>query len=191
VGRRVVIARSRKGPWFIGNGQYVCGYNLDCRGGLAILAEAAALLAARPPAGDVYLIASAEEEVGAHGVQFAVRQLPVDTLIAVDVAPVAEEYQTRNSAEPVLVCKDGVGVYHSGTIDQLTRLAAGLGFGVQLAVVTSYGSDASLSHAHGHVARAAVLGYPGDNTHGFEICNADGLANTARLLLAYLWERGG
>ena len=59
VGRRVVISRSRKGPWFLGNGQYVCGYNLDCRGGLAILAEAAALLAVCPPAGDVYLVASA------------------------------------------------------------------------------------------------------------------------------------
>jgi putative aminopeptidase FrvX len=188
VGQRVVMARSRKQPWYVGNRQYVCGYNLDCRAGLAILAEAAVQLAARPPAGDVYLIASTEEEVGAHGVQFSVRQLPVDTLIAVDVAPVAEEYQTRNSADPVLLCKDNVGVYHTGTIDHLARLAAGLGFGVQLAVVTSYGSDASLCHAHGLVARAAVLGYPGDNTHGFEICHADGLANTARLLLAFLWD---
>ena len=189
VGRRVVIARPRKNPWFLGNGQYVCGYNLDCRGGLAILAETARLLAAQPPAGDVYLVASSEEEVGAHGVQFSVNQLPVDTLIAVDVAPVAEEYQVRNSADPVLLCKDRVGVYHQGTVDHLARLTTDLGFDAQFAVITSYGSDASIAHASGAIARAALLGYPGDNTHGFEICNIDGMVNTARLLLAYLWDR--
>jgi putative aminopeptidase FrvX len=189
VGRMVVIARPRKSPWFLGNGEYVCGYNLDCRGGLAILAEVVRELAAQPPAGDVYLVASSEEEVGAHGVQFSVNQLPVDTLIGVDVAPVCEEYQTRNSADPVLLCKDGVGVYHQGTVDHLARLTGDLDFGAQFAVVTSYGSDASIAHASGAIARAALLGYPGDNTHGFEICHIDGLVNTARLLLAYLWDR--
>ncbi|MEW6755955.1 MAG: M20/M25/M40 family metallo-hydrolase [Candidatus Latescibacterota bacterium] len=190
VGRRAVIARPHKSPWFVGAGQFVCGHNLDCRGGLAILAEVALQLADHPPAGDVFLVASTEEEIGGHGALYSVGQLPVDTLLAVDVAPVAEEYQTRNSAEPVLLCKDSTGLYHQGTVDQLVRLAGKLGFGVQLAVVTSYGSDASIARARGAVARAALLGYPGDNTHGFEICHVDGLVNTARLLLAYLWQPG-
>ncbi len=188
VGRRVVLARTQKKTWLLGHGEYVCGYNLDCRGGLAILAEAARQLSLRPPAGDVYLIASSEEEVGAHGVQFSVRNLPVETLVAVDVAPVAEEYQVRNNGDPVLLCKDRVGVYHQGTVDRMIQLAGQLDFGVQLAIVTSYGSDASLAHASGAVARAALLGFPGGNTHGFEICSIDGLVNTARLLLAYLWD---
>ena len=190
IGCRVVIARPRKSPWYLAGGQYVCGYNLDCRGGLAILAEVARQLADHPPAGEVYLLASAEEEVGAHGALYLVAQLPVDTLIAIDVAPVAEEYQIRNTPDPVLLCKDSSGLYHQGTIDRMASLAPGLGFGVQLAVVTSYGSDASIAHAKGHVARAALLGYPGDNTHGFEICHVDGLTNTARLLLAYLRDPG-
>jgi putative aminopeptidase FrvX len=190
VGRRVVLARPRKSTWLLGNGQYVCGYNLDCRGGLAILAETARQLTERPPAGDVYLVASSEEEVGAHGVQFSVNQLPVDTLVAVDVAPVAEEYQVRNSGDPVLLSKDRVGVYHQATVDHMVRLTEQFDFGAQLAVVTSYGSDASIAHASGAIARAVLLGYPGDNTHGFEICHIDGLLNTARLLLAYLWDRG-
>lgn len=188
IGTRVVVARRLKGSWLLGNGRFVCGYNLDCRGGLAILVEAARQLAVRPPAGDVYLVASSEEEVGAHGVQFTVRDLPADTLIAVDVAPVAEEYQTRNCEQPVLLCKDRVGVYHQRTVEHMLQLAGSLDFGVQLAVVTSYGSDASLAHASGAIARAALLGYPGDNTHGFEICSIDGMVNTARLLLAYLWD---
>ncbi len=190
VGQRVVLARPRKQAWYLGQGQFVCGYNLDCRGGLAILAEVAHALTEHPPAGDVYLVATAEEEVGAHGALYSVAQLPVDTLVAVDVAPVAEEYQTRNSAEPVLLCKDSSGLYHQGTIDRLVAVAGDLGFGVQLAVVTSYGSDASIAHGHGHVARAALVGYPGGNTHGFEICHIDGLANTARLLIGYLLDPG-
>ena len=95
----------------------------------------------------------------------------------------------RNSADPVLLCKDRVGVYHQGTVDHLARLTTDLGFDAQFAVITSYGSDASIAHASGAIARAALLGYPGDNTHGFEICNIDGMVNTARLLLAYLWDR--
>lgn len=189
VGRRIVLARPRKSTWLLGNGQYLCGYNLDCRGGLAILAETARQLAQSPPAGDVYLVASSEEEIGAHGVQFSVNQLPVDTLVAVDVAPVAEEYQVRNCGDPVLLSRDRVGVYHQGTVDHMVRLTEQFDFGAQLAVVTSYGSDASIAHASGAIARAALLGYPGDNTHGFEICSIDGMLNTARLLLAYLWDR--
>jgi len=68
----------------------------------------------------------------------------------------------------------------------MTALARGLDMGVQTAVVTSYGSDASIARAAGVIARSALLGYPGDNTHGLEICHVDGLVNTARLLTAYL-----
>ncbi|MFH1569368.1 MAG: M20/M25/M40 family metallo-hydrolase [Gemmatimonadota bacterium] len=188
VGRRVVIARERKASWRLGGDRFVCGYNLDCRGGLAILVEVARQLAAEPPARDVYLVASSEEEIGGQGALYTAAQLPADTLIAVDVAPVAEEYQTRNTGDPVLLCRDSQGVYHQGIIDRLAALSGGLGFGVQLAVVTSYGSDASIARARGAVARSALLGYPGDNTHGYEICSIDGLVNTARLLLAYLRE---
>lgn len=186
VGRKVVIARHRKAPWRLAGGRFLCGYNLDCRGGLAILAEVGRQLALEPPARDVYLVATSEEEVGAHGALYSVSRLPVETLIAVDVAPVAEEYQIRNTADPVLLCKDATGLYHQGTVEHLTRLAGGLGFGVQHAVVTSYGSDASVSQAGGRVAQAGLVGYPGDNTHGYEICSVDGIVNSARLLLAYL-----
>jgi len=53
-------------------------------------------------------------------------------------------------------------------------------------VVTSYASDSSISRAYGHVARAVLIGYPGDNTHGYEICSRAGIVHTAQLLLSYL-----
>jgi len=190
VGRKVVLSRTRKPSWRLGD-DFVCGYNLDCRGGLAILIEAAHFLRERPPARDVYLVASSEEEIGAHGAVYSVGQLPVDTIVALDVVPVAEEYQTRNCGDPVLVCKDRQGVYHEGIIDRMETLANELDFGVQTAVLTSYASDASIAKASGSAARSVLIGYPGDNTHGYEICSVSGLVNSARLLLAYLCDTGG
>jgi len=185
-GTKVVIARPFKAPWPLG--EYLCGYNLDCRGGLAALLEAAHQLRAEPPAQDVYLVASSEEEIGAHGATYALAQLPCHTVIALDVVPVAQEYQVRNSAEPVLGCQDSSGIYHQRINQQLERLAGELGFGVQTAVLTSYGSDATFAKSRGAAARAALIGYPGDNTHGYEICHLEALYNTARLLLAYFYH---
>ena len=135
----------RKNLWQIGS--FLCGYNLDCRAGLAALFGG-------PPAGrnapaqDVYIIASESEEIGGQGAAYALAHLPVDTAIAVDIAPAAAEYGTENSANPILIEKDGRGVYHAATNRQLETLARAGGFDVQKAVVTSYASDSSISREH-------------------------------------------
>jgi putative aminopeptidase FrvX len=184
VGSRLVIARPRKAVWRLGD--YLCAYNLDCRAGLAILVEAAHLLREQPPAQDVYLVASVEEEIGGMGAAYSLGQLPATTAVAVDIVPAAEEYQTRNSAEPVLVCQDSRGAYHQDLIAHLEKLAGQLEMGVQRAVLTSYASDATIAKGAGTTARAGLIGYPGDNTHGFEICSIPGMVNAARLLVALL-----
>ena len=61
-----------------------------------------------------------------------------------------------------------------------------MGFETQPAVVTSYGSDASIAKRIGSAGRSACIAYPGENTHGYEICSMDGIVNSARLLMAYL-----
>ncbi len=184
-GRRVGIARHRKASWWLGE-DYLCGYNLDCRAGLAMLVATAHELAAQPPARDTWLIASSEEEIGGLGAIWSVGQVPASTVIALDVVPVAAEYQTVNSGDPILPCQDRAGLYHAGIIEHMTQLAQGLGFGVQTAVLTSYASDATLSKAAASATRAALIGYAGDNTHGYEISHVDGIVNGARLLTAYL-----
>ena len=185
-GTRVCLARHRKNLWNVG--PFLCGYNLDCRAGLAALFELGHQLAKKPPAQDVYIIASESEEIGGQGAAYALAHLPVETAIAVDIAPAAEEYGTKNSGDPILIEKDGRGVYHADTNKRLETLARAGGFDVQKAVVTSYASDSSISRAYGHVARAVLIGYPGDNTHGYEICSREGIINTTRLLLAYLLD---
>lgn len=183
-GSKAVLARSRKPPVFIGD--FICGYNLDCRAGLAVLIEAARQLAETPPPRDVFLIASSEEEIGAQGAAFSIGQLPAQTAIALDIAPVAEEYQIENCGRPVLLWGDATGVYHERTLRHLESLATSMGFETQPAVVTSYGSDASIAKRIGSAGRSACIAYPGENTHGYEICSMDGIVNSARLLMAYL-----
>lgn len=184
IGSKVVIARSRKSPLMMGD--YICGHNLDCRACLAVLVEVAKQLKDHPPPQDVYLVASSEEEVGAQGAVYSVGHLPVETVIAMEIGPVAEEYQTRNNSDPILLYGDGTGIYHEQILRRLEDLAGRLGFGVQPAVVTSFGSDASIAKKAGAAARSACICFPGENTHGYEISCIDGILNSARLLLAYL-----
>ncbi|MBK37170.1 MAG: peptidase M42 [Gemmatimonadetes bacterium] len=186
VGTRVVLDRDRKKAKRIG--EFVCGYNLDCRAGIAILLGTARALQETPPCRDVYLVVSSEEEVGAFGAIHAAGRLPVDEVIALDIAPVAEEYQMINNGSPVLLHADSQGLYHQPTLEKLHDRAEQLGFGSQAAVVTSYGSDASIAKKAGGAGRAVCLAYPGENTHGYEICSIEGIVNTARLLESYLTD---
>ena len=183
-GTRVVIARKHKLLSRLGDS--VCGYNLDCRAGLAAIFEAGMYLRDNRPAQDVYLIASGSEEIGGHGATYALAQLPVETAVAVDIAPAATEYGTVNSGDPIIGVKDARGLYDERIINRFDELAAKRGFGIQTAVLTSYSSDSTIAKTSGSVGRAALIGYPGDNTHGYEICAWDGIVNSAQLLLAFL-----
>jgi len=184
IGRKAVLSRSLKTPRQMGD--YICGYNLDCRAGIAIMLEVARHLKVDPPPVDVFLIASSEEEIGAQGAVYSIGQTPAQTAVALDIAPVAKEYQILNSGDPVLLYGDGQGVYHERSLRHLEGLATELGFKAQPAVVTSYGSDASIAKKMGSAGRSICIAYPGENTHGFEICSSEGIVNSARLLLAYL-----
>ena len=65
-GTRLVVGKHRKRPFRLGD--YIASYALDNKASLAVLLMLAPAL--RDPAGDVYLVASAQEEVGAIGAMF-------------------------------------------------------------------------------------------------------------------------
>lgn len=184
IGTKGVVGRHRKRPIIIGD--YVCGYALDCKAAVAIMLSVMDHLTATRPARDTHFIASAEEEVGGVGATYRIGNLSVDTAVALEVGPVAAEYQTQNTGDPILLYQDSVGLYSEGINRRLESLARGLGFGIQRACVTSFGSDASIARKAGRVARAVCLCYPAENTHGYEICSITGIENTAKLLLEYL-----
>jgi len=180
-GTRMVVGKHRKKPFRLGD--YIASYALDNKASLAVLLMLARTL--RDPVGDVYLVASAKEEVGAIGAMFFTQRQTVDTLIALEICPKSPEYPIVDDQAPVLVSQDGYGMYSEALNGRLMAAAAAIGVPVQPAVLTGFGSDGSIAMKAGHVAQAACLGFPTDNTHGYEIAHLQAIRRCGELLEAF------
>lgn len=183
-GTKVVLERARKRPRLLGD--YVCAHGLDDKGGVAVLIELAQALRRSPPPQDVYLIFSSMEEAHGGSAIYAARQLVADAMLGLEIVPAVPEYGVKNDERPVLVHVDGVHVYDEGLTRHAARLATGLGMEVQHAVLTSFGSDPGLTRRAGGIPRAVLLGFPGDNTHGYEIAHVGAIANCLKLAEAFV-----
>ena len=180
-GTRVVVGLHRKKPVRLKD--YIASYTLDNKASVAILL-ALAQLVNFPPV-DIYLVASAKEEVGAIGALYFANRQPVEALIALEICPLAEEYPIKDGEVPVLLSQDGYGIYDEDLNGQLRQAAARAGVPVQLAAISGFGSDASIAMKFGHIARGACLGFPTQNTHGYEIAHLGAISNCIRILQAY------
>lgn len=185
-GTRVVIARSQRQLFLFQD--CVAGYFMDNRAAVAVALSALKKIKIEDgkPKRDIYFVATTSEEVGAHGASYACRTLPGNITLAIDVGPVAKEYQTVLSADPIVVYQDGVATYDKKIADQLVALGEGIGLKVQSAIFGTYASDSSLSKSRGQLAQAALLCVPVENTHGYEIIHQDSLTKCAELLAIYL-----
>lgn len=187
-GTRVVVSRLRKEPLILRD--YICAWALDDKGGVAImlnLAKQFSQVSEKPPR-DVYFITTSAEEPGVSGGAYAARTLPGNETIAIEVAPVHKEYDVQNCAKPVVIYKDSAMVYSKKLSDRLYHIGETLGFGCQACSVSSFGSDASYVLKYGLTGKAACVGFPTENTHGYEIAHIDGMENLAKLILAFLKE---
>ena len=182
VGSRIVLDRTRKSPRVLQD--YVGAHALDDRGGIALLLLLAESLAAEPPPQDVYFLLTSGEEVESGAAVYGSRELPGDTLVAVEVAPVMPEYNLRNDARPVVIWADGRGPYDAALTTNIVDAARDRGIEVQAAVLASFGSDAALARRMGAIARSACVGFPTENTHGYEVAHLGGMLNCGRLLEA-------
>jgi putative aminopeptidase FrvX len=184
-GTRAVLAGARREPVRIGaGGAFVAAPRLD-----DVAAVAAVLLLAErlaSPAADVDLVLSTREEIGAHGALFYTRAAGVADVVAVEVAPVAEEYAIAGDERPVLIEGDAHTVLNDELGRELAAAAAGLGLELQHAFLAGYGSDASAAYSAGTVARAACLAVAAHNTHGCEIVHLESIDRCARILAAWL-----
>lgn len=185
-GTRVVIARSRRQLHFFEN--CIAGYFLDNRAGIAIALSALKQIKElkQKPKRDVYFIATSSEEFGTSGASFASRTLPGNMTIAIDIGPVAKEYQTIFSPAPIIVYQDTVSTYDKKTNDYLVKLGEQLDLKPQQAVFGKYGSDASFAQQRGQAGKIALLCFPTENTHGYEIIHQDSISGCSRLLAEYL-----
>jgi putative aminopeptidase FrvX len=183
-GTRVVIGKHRKRPLRMGD--RVASYTLDNKASVAILLLLAEDL--RQPSVNTYLVFSAREEIGCLGaLHYTLHQKP-DELIALEVAPVAKEYPITFNDQPVLLSSDNYSFYTLDLNHRLEQAATSKGLAIQHCTLSGFGSDASLCIKNGHVARAACLGFPTENTHGYEITSLAALWNLYQVLLTYMSE---
>lgn len=180
-GTRMVIGKHRKAPFRLGD--YVASYTLDNKASVAILLLLAERL--KRPACNVMLAFTAREEVGAFGAMYLTRQHEVDELIALEICPKSSEYPLPDDRSPVLVSQDGHGLYDENFNRALAESAHSVGIEVQHVVLSGFGSDASIVMKNGHVPKAACLGFPTDNTHGYEIAHAEAILGCLKVIEAY------
>lgn len=180
-GTRVVVGKHRKRPLRIKD--YIASYTLDNKASVAILLALAERL--KNPPQDVYLVASAKEEVGAIGALYFSQNQPLDALIALEICPLSSEYPIQGGDMPVLLSQDGYGIYDEGLNFELQTSADRAHIPLQFATISGFGSDASIAMKFGHVARAACLSFPTENTHGYEIAHLGAIANCLAILEEY------
>ncbi|MBW4449360.1 MAG: M42 family peptidase [Spirirestis rafaelensis WJT71-NPBG6] len=180
-GTRMVIGKHRKHPVRLKN--HIASYTLDNKASVAILLALAERV--KQPAVDVYLVASAKEEVGAIGALFFSQNQQLDAMIALEICPLSKEYPIEDGESPVILSQDAYGIYDETLNRQLRHCAKQLDMPVQLATISGFGSDASIAMKFGHVGRAACLAFPTQNTHGYEIAHLGAIANCIDLLQAF------
>ena len=185
-GSRVVIAGQHRNLWDMGS--LVAGFALDNRAPITATLEACRmLLEGDGPPVPVYLVFTREEELGFGTAGYAAGALPGELSLAVDVAPVSpDEYGNQVDPYPSIGYRDDYAVYTKEIADLLVSHALHLGMLPGIGIFENYSSDASAVKRLGKSAKAALIGIPMENTHGYEIIHAEAIENTARLLTAYL-----
>ena len=177
-GTRMVVGKHRKRPLRLKD--HIASYTLDNKASIAILLTLAETL--KQPKVDTYLVCSSKEEMGAVGALYFTQRQPLNAVIALEICPLSVEYPIVDGLAPVLLSQDGHGLYDETLNAQIRQVAERKGIPLQLAAISHFGSDASISMKYGHVPRAACLGFPTQNTHGYEIAHLGAIAHCIDLL---------
>ncbi len=184
-GTRVVLAQERRKIFPFSD--YIGAYFLDNRAAVVIGLKVLESLVEKPER-DFYLVLTTSEEQGCFGAAHVSLNLPQGYMIAVDVGPVEKEYSTVLNDQPIIVYKDGLGIYDKALSDRLYASAKRLGLKPQRALFEGYGSDSSRAQSLGHTGKSALICFPTENTHGFEIMHPNALETCSQVLTHFLFE---
>jgi putative aminopeptidase FrvX len=185
VGSRVVMARSRRTLWPMGD--KLGSYFLDDRADLAAWLKVIEAIQGSPkPGGGILFAATASEELGGHGALWLLGNTRPEVCIALEIGPIAPDNAIQLSAPPTCWVTDGYAPTDPKDIALVQRAAQSAKTGVQLQALTRGGSDASCAAAQGLCARPITLAFPCENTHGFEIMHKDAMGKLAALTRAVL-----
>lgn len=185
-GTRVVLSQHWRKPFLIRD--CVAAHFLDDRAPVVAALVAARRLAERRHElrGDVLIVLTTSEEETNSGAQYAARTLPGSVCIALEVGPIAAEYDTRLALDPIVLTGDEKGYYSKQVSDGLLKAAERCGYCPQPALMPGFASDASAVLGSGSSPRAACLAIPTENTHGYEVILQESMDACARTLVEYL-----
>ena len=185
-GTRVVIGRYMRRLFEFED--CIAGHFMDDRALIVLGLETMRQLAAARDGitRDVYLVCTVNEEVTNSGAFYATKTIPADEVIALEVGPVAAEYDTELSDRPIVLYGDMKGFYTKDLSDRMKVAAESQGIRPQLALFENYASDASAVLSAGKVSRATALCIPTQNTHGFEIIHKRAINTAVKVLHRYL-----
>ncbi|MEI6502733.1 MAG: hypothetical protein WCP21_17125 [Armatimonadota bacterium] len=195
LGSLACVARSRKQPLYLQD-KFVAAWALDDKAALVSLFLAMKDIreSGRKPTQDVYFAATSVEELGISGAAYVSRTLlaghTISTVIAAEIAPVAEEYDVVMDERPVVLMKDAIFMYHPVLCRELMATGERLGLGHQEMLVRSFGSDSSSIVKYGYVGRAGCVGFATENTHGYEVAPVAAIENVGKLLAGYVLGEG-
>ncbi|BBP64966.1 hypothetical protein PHLH5_25070 [Pseudomonas sp. Cab53] len=188
-GTRVVLSQHWRRPFRVNDA--IAAHFLDDRAPMVATLQTAALLALRrgEVADDVYFVFTTQEEESNSGALYAASHLPGEVSVAVEVGPVAAEYGTQLSVNPIINTGDEKGCYSRDIVDRLYRAGEHCGLEPQFALLVDFASDASAIMGSGISAKGGCIAIPTENTHGYELILEGSIEACAATLLAFLLGR--
>lgn len=183
------------------NDDLIAGYSMDNLAALAclvliaqkILKELLTEFGTVKCTHDIYLVATAREEIGTEGAYMFVKNNNIDRAIGIDIGLVADftgaiSSEIELNAGPVIVWQDsqGKGVYDYDFCKELTKSAEKNSLSYQNGVFENYGSDAGKAQKWLGVP-SALIGIPTIFSHNVpEVSTLSGIEQAAELIFQYL-----
>lgn len=173
VGTCAVPAAAGRGPTVFGPAAdpLVSAWLFDNRGGSLTLLQLLAWLQAAgvKPRRTLHLCFLVQEESGLLGARGWVRRNQVETFVAVDSTPMPRGVDLALDGRPATWSRDAHVHFDQGLIGDLAQAATRAGTDLQYAVYSAAASDATGVLQVGGAERCATIGYPRQNSHGYEV----------------------
>ena len=173
VGTCAVPAAGVRGPTVFGpaDDPLVSAWLFDNRGGSLTLLQLWSWLreAGVTPRRTLHLCFLVQEESGLLGAKGWVRRNEVETFVAVDSTPMPRGTDLTLDGRPGTWSRDSQVHFDQGLIADFATAAGRAGTQLQYVVYNAAASDATGVLQVGGAERCATIGYPRENSHGYEV----------------------
>ena len=190
VGSTAVPAFGVRGPHLFGpsDDPLLSAWILDNRGGSLTLLRLLERMLREDltPLRTTHLCFMVQEESGLIGARGWAARNPVEIFIAVDSSPMPRNIRLELDGTPAAWSRDSTLHFDQRLLKDFSDAAAAHGTRLQFAVYDRAASDASGVLIAGQAPRAGTIGYPRENSHGYEICRLSVFDNLTGVLFEYL-----